>query len=159
MFDAIAGAVARIQPRRIEEHRRDHAAHLATRWVLDSVITSVVEAVGRRVSTADGLESVWHVVCDAPIVSTDLSRPDVRHQLTDWLLGSERTRVEAFLASDAGIDDDSLRSLLESVVGVYLTHLRRRSALEHLDRRGLRKVVLEERRQATSGLDVDLTGD
>jgi hypothetical protein len=156
VLDAIAGAVARVHNGRGTARRPDWTAHLATKWTTESVIAAAVEAVSRRTSTASGLEEVWHVVADTPVMSADLSRPQVRRQVTDWLLGSERAAVESYLARDLGIDGDSLGSLLEAVVGVYLTHLRRRTALEHLDNRGLRRIIVEEQQIAGESIEIDV---
>jgi hypothetical protein len=61
------------------------------------------------------------VIADAPVMSADLSRPEVRRKVTERLLGSER-----------------------------------RAALEHLDDKGLRRIVLEEQRLAGESISVDL---
>ncbi len=156
VLDAIAGAVTRTHPTGVGSGGEDRTAHMATRWALDSVIAGVVEAVALRSADDDGLDDLWTLVAEVPVACGDLSRPDIRREVTNWLLSDDRPRVERLLNETVGIDHTSLASLLESVVGVYLTHLRRRVALERLTATGLRKAVRDERAQTTSHVSVDL---
>ncbi len=129
---------------------------MATRWALDSVIAGVVEAVALRTADDDGLDDVWTLIAEVPVASGDLSKPEIRREVTNLLLSDDRPRVERLLSETVGIDHISLAALLESVVGVYLTHLRRRVALERLTATELREAVRDERAQTTSHIDIDL---
>lgn len=156
VLDAIAGAVTRTHPTGAVRGRKDRTARMATKWALDSVIAGVVESVARRADDDSGLADLWTLIAEVPVACGDLSQPEIRREVTNWLLADDRPNVEQLLNENLGIDVASLASLLESVVGVYLTHLRRRVALERLDATGLRDAVRDERSQTTSRIDVDL---